>query len=274
MRIVRIFLSFLAFLASLCAAGLSYFFFAKESRLAYDLPPVGKIPIDVGFAVAAAVILVLAYMLFPPRRIKGGPGSKEDSPKISRAQALAELKKMDDQKTVAAGPVQGKNEADDKKKPKGSHEVSTYDRLEDPEAMARLVAIDQGEMSPEVVTSLCNEFFPELVKIVGKIKPDDQRTLDTLGKHIISIGRNMLKMTDKELSDNQFSIFQERNFKAEQEEVLRLYQPSEASLLSEEQRSYVGTLVDKRSWESVQRVVRGQRTDWIAISLSNAKQYL
>ena len=270
MRIVRILLSFLAFLASLCAAGLSYFLYVKDTDITFKLPQIGKLPSinDVGFAVAAVVILVLAYMLFPPRRIKGGPGSKDDSPKISRAQALAELKKMDDQKTVAAGP------AEDEKKPKGSHEVSTYDRLEDPDAMARLVAIDQGEMSHEVVTSLCNEFFPELVKIVGKIKPDDQRTLDTLGKHIISIGRNMLKMTDKELSDNQFSIFQERNFKAEQEEVLRLYQPSEASLLSEEQRSYVGILVDKRSWESVQRVVRGQRTDWIAISLSNAKQYL
>ena len=275
MRIVRIFLSFLVFLASLCAAGLSYFFFAKEATTVYNLPPVGKIPLDVGFAVAAAVILVLAYMLFPPRRVKGGPGSKpEKSPKFSKAQAIAELKKKASDMKMEPESAQHEDEEQVDEEPEGSHDVSTYDRLEDPEAMARLVVIDQGEMSHEVVTDLFKEFYPELVKIVDKIKPDDQRTLDTLGKHIISIGRNMLKMTDKELSDNQFSIFQERNFKAEQEEVLRLYQPSDVSLLSDEQRSYMGIVVDKRSWESVQRVVRGQRTDWISISLSNAKQYL
>lgn len=288
MRFLRIILSIPALLAAVAAGGWSgyvvYVLSQKDAgigdafkisiKLPFEAPGVETVPLW-SLPAAAVVLLVVAIVLWPPKGTKKGK-KKEDTSQADAKKAL----KMQAQKSSGPAPAaeaavdpavaaeaEAQIEAD-------AADVSTYARLEDPEAMARLVAIDQGEMSHEVVSNLIKEYFPELASLAGKVRPDDNRTLDTLGRHIIGIARNMLKMTDKELSDNQFAIFQERNFKAEAEEILRMYQPDDVTLLSDEQRGFVGTVVDNRSWETVQRTVRGQRTDWKAISLSNAKEYL
>lgn len=268
MRIARIILSVIALLGCLGAAGAaSYLYFVAERRLGIRVPVLDQVvAIDIIAAVVAGVLLALALALFPwgaKKKTKADAG-----PKTSAADARKALQAQANKKASIAFKKEAADAAE------ADSDVSTYARLDDPEAMARLVVIDQGEMSHEVVKNLLKEYYPELVGIMDKIKEDDHRTLDTLGRHIIGIARNMLKMTDKELSDNQFAIFQERNFKAEQEEFLRMYQPGDVSILSDEQRSYLGIIVDERAWESVQRTVRGQRTDWASISLSNAKQYL
>ena len=275
MRVVRYIFTFLFLLTCIAAVvALAYLYVELEGkRLVYpiSLPSMEdplKVPVNVALTITALVALFLTVIAYPRGKPKPKGPAKPAARGISTADAKRALKSQTKQETIVNSTIQ--MEATEE----GKQDVSTYARLEDPEAMARLVAIDQGEMSHQVVKDLLKEFFPELVGLVDKIKEDDHRTLDTLGRQIISVGRNMLKMTDKELSDNQFSIFQEKNFKAEQEEILRLYQPENISLLSDEQRSYLGIVVDKRAWESVQRTVRGQRTDWVPISLANAKQYL
>ncbi len=288
MRFLRIILSILSLLAAVAAGGWSgyvvYILTQKDAgiadvlnvsiKLPFDAPGVETVPLW-SLPAAAVILLVAAIVLWPPKGAK--KEKKEDTSQADAKKAL----KMQALKSSAASPQDAPASPDpavaaeeEARIEADAADVSTYARLEDPEAMARLVAIDQGEMSHEVVSKLLKEYFPELSTLGEKVRPDDNRTLDTLGRHIIGIARNMLKMTDKELSDNQFAIFQERNFKAESEEILRMYQPDDITLLSDEQRGFVGTVVDNRSWETVQRTVRGQRTDWKAISLSNAKEYL
>ena len=157
-------------------------------------------------------------------------------------------------------------------KPPAQFQTNT---ISDPEkAMDRLVVIGQQKFTRDTLKQILTEFYPELVTLADHIPATCESTVESLGKHVVSIARARIKLLDKQLANDQFSIFQEKAFELEQQFLLRMYKPSAIDNLSDIQAQNFGALVDKRDWESLQRTVLGNRTDWQEISIANANQFI
>lgn len=270
LKILRYIFGTLFLLLSLSLGGLAYLVLFVSEQIPKYLDIAGlEINIGYMFGGVALVFLFIAGALFP---FGGGPKKPRNLSKSAARKLLkreAELRRISDptRYTDASFTQEGAGEYPDEN-------IATYSRLEDPQAMARLVTIEQGELSRDIVTKLVREYYPDLLELVNRVEERDHTSLETIGRHIISIARNKLKLTDTELSDNQFSVFQENVFKEEQEAFLQIYKPVDRSNLNDEQRAFVGKVADKRAWEGAQRRVRGERTDWQDLSLVNAAELL
>ena len=279
MKILRYIFATLFLLLTLGIAFVAYVALFPSTGKPIIISVFGQV-ISIGylFAGGALVTFIISVILLPVGGGKGskgkkkGKGGKKDQ-KLSASQAKAELAKM-----RAQGSKFGQQKQDSAVVfsdvdiiPDPS--VDTYSRLEDPEAMARLVAIEQGDLNRHIVTELLEDYYPDLIELVDRVIPEDKSSLETIGRHIISIARNRLKLTDKSLSDNQFSIFQENVFSEEKKSFLQIYKPTSRGL-SVEQRAFIGKVCDKRAWESIQRQIRGERKDWYDLSLDNATELL
>ena len=144
--------------------------------------------------------------------------------------------------------------------------------LELKEKMKRLVNLEQKTITEDIARELVIEYYPDLAEIIYRI--DDTKSLETFTRHIIGIARIRLKLSDKHLADDQFSIFQRRLFDAEDEEVLKMYAPADQEKMSDVQKPFYGKAVDERHWEKLQRTLRAEGEDWSGISVKNAKNLL
>lgn len=265
MKILRWIVAVILLLVSLvlfAVTAMIFFVFDKPFML-----QIADRSINLGYIYAGGgVVLLLLTVITLPLGGKKGTGGKN----MSAAAARKELKSQLEMQRRIADPADHNFEVPEDAGVNLDENVATYARLEDPQAMARLVAIEQAELTRPVVTSLLQEYYPALVHLIDRVAENDHTSLDTIGKHIISIARNRLKLTDKELTDNQFSIFQENVFKEEQHPFLQIYKPADGGQLEPEQKTFVGMVVDKRAWEKAQRRVRGEHTDWQQLSLINA----
>lgn len=271
MKILRYVIAIILLLLSLIGGGIAYIMvFRLEKAYVFKI---AEASINIGYVVAgvSVFILLFALIVLPLGGKKKGAKGKQKT--LSASEAKKQLRQQMDMQRITE-PSEPKFEMPDDAGINPDENVETYSRLEDPRAMARLIAIEQGEMSYQVVSELLTEYYPKLTVLVDRVAKDDKSTLDTIGKHVISIARNRLKLTDKELSDNQFSIFQENVFNEEKNTFIQIYKPADMANLSQEQTEFVGKVVDKRAWESAQRRIRGERTDWHELSLDNAAELL
>ena len=144
--------------------------------------------------------------------------------------------------------------------------------LEIKERMKKLVNLEQKTITNDVARELVIEYYPELAELIYRI--DDPKSLETFTRHIISIARVRLKLSDKHLADDQFSIFQRRLFDIENEEILMMYAPANPAKMNEVQKPFYGKAVDQRHWEKLQRALRAEGDDWSGLSVKNAKSLI
>lgn len=263
MKYIRLLLSIIIFLAGLAAGALAGLFFTQEKTSQLILPDGTSVPFEYFFGLICLVLLVIGYIVFPSFRSKGRPRSR----KPSKAEIQARLKEHQDKATVAAGPQDLGSSVPEE----------DYDQLlsglSDDDPMNRLVALGQTEMTLTKLDGLIKEFYPDLAKIKLHFNPEHTSTIDTFSRHILGIARFKIKITDQSLNNDQFATFQQRIFDDEEKTILRMYKP-EDSAAAEQNKEYVGTLVDDRDWEILQRKLRASRNDWVSFSLAEAKNLL
>ena len=287
MRTVRIILAAGFLLGAIALTVVTWAMFSSSPKNPLFL--VGDIEIAHWMATGVLTLILLAASLkaFPGRGQKRMPAAAPARTGIKAAAAAAA--RTDVQAAPAPEPGSAPPPAADagkpseqqapaaeqkKQAPAAKHDLDDDEgmSLELKEKMKRLVNLEQKTITEDIARELVIEYYPDLAEIIYRI--DDTRSLETFTRHIIGIARIRLKLSDKHLADDQFSIFQRRLFDAEDEEVLKMYAPADQEKMSDVQKPFYGKAVDERHWERLQRTLRAEGEDWSGISVKNAKNLL
>ena len=279
MRVFRYLLSLLSLLASLSLGGLTYFAFFSYRPQSEMIISIADNEFHPGFVVASltALALYFTFLAFPPWRRRKSfatrkPTTDVDTQKIAKVQALASKTIKPLEKSAPVTDSTPKDYYENPPLPEASPELLAEfeDEITDETLrikMNQLISMTQGGFNKNNVTSLLNDHYPDLLWIIDQIK--DNSSVRALGTMVASIGRNKIKISDKSLSDNQFSIFQKKIFEDESMPVLRLYLPQDRTNLTTIQKEHFGRAADTRSWEHLQREVKGSESDWVIFTLGS-----
>ncbi len=279
MRIIRYIFFIIFLIASLATAGIAYLLVQATQPLRLNLPYVGHVEIGYIVAGCAVIIFLISLMIMPFGKIAKRPGAVKKLPpdpgqvqraadrqaaaqrEASKASSSAQPQKQFDESPPLPSVPEDKSE---------THESQQkWERV-----MQQLVAVEQKGITIDVLQQLLDDFYPELAGLTGRIDHSHASTIETLGKQILEIARFKVKMRDPHLSDNQFSTFQDKAFDAERSGIVQIYKPDPNAALNNVQKEAVGMVFDKRDWESSQRKIRGERTDWHTMSFANAKELI
>ena len=260
------------------AGALAFFLFtAKTQRLFFEVP-LTNIVLPLGYLVAGigAVLLVLTVFTLPFGRLKKIKPARPVKPDPTRNVSVAPPKPVTETSATPSKSDLSMPESPPLPEvPETPATVQTaQSKSEIEEELQRLVVFEQQGITLPRLHLLLAEFYPELMELEKRIDPANASTIETVGRKILEIARFKVKMRDKGLSDNQFSIFQGKAFNAERSQAAQIYQPSSTANLNEIQTQAVGMIFDKQDWESAQRKIRGNRTDWAELSFANAKELL
>lgn len=194
-----------------------------------------------------------------------------DSMKVSPATKDKEEAKPTPAPEPAASRTGGSVPANQVQK---SDAVSLATPEEREEAMGRLVAIGQRTLTRKVADQLFGGFFPEIRTIVARVPDNCSGTIEILARQALDLMRFKIKIKDPNLATDQFATFQKKIFEMEKENIAHMYRPKNLDGLQEVQRKHLGCVVSDNDWDRLQRVLLGEREDWINISFANAAEHL
>lgn len=285
MRIIRFILSVSILLVSLASGAWGFFLFNSSKPIIIKYGTLPNFNLAYPFLGLAVILLIVAALVMPRSMKKKKITARQTAvDAVTKAQQAAHSLKVtgdgpsgstDVRKTAPTTNPADFESAPFPQAPQTDRDEKTLidDELSDNVMMDHLIVIEQSTLTREIVIGLLQKYYPEIIPIVNRIH--DEKSLDTFGRHIISIARNQIKLSDKSLTDNQFSIFQNKMFDEENKEVLRIYAPTDRSNLTTEQQTALSKAVDMRNWEGLQRKVRAKNSDdWVGFKVKGGKELL
>ena len=283
MKIIRLIFSVLFILASVLAGVLTYLAYTHPELkntvlnskdllerylpvLADQVAPLLPAKLALGEVLVGltVVFLAIATLLWPPSGPKK-PAKKRAPTSSSVLDAVpASGSAAKDLPPMQAAELEQEMDASDD--PEDGPEPQAAGTL-DEAVMRDLINKEQLSINRAIATEIINKSYPRLVPVIGNFH--DEESLVTLARQIIAILRIRVKLKDKTMSSYQFSQFEDKAYKMEEEKVFHRYSPKDPVALKPEQRALVGHVFALNSYRAVQQQLLASRDDWEFLSVKD-----